>query len=169
VRIRHAGKLLSPVLLVCLFYFIFCKAFAARAHGLSLAAVAKLVSWTTVVFAANLGLAALVAWRFGPKRFVSFLICAPQKTESLGVALVTVIFAHEEAAIGELTFPIVCYHSIELVIGALLLPYLTRVAARDPQREPIVPASQLREPLTDAASETVEEGRASVEGAGSHS
>jgi len=156
-RIRHLGKLLSPVLLVCLFYFIFCKAFGGGSHGLSLSAITRLAGWTIVVFLSNLGLAWAIAWKFSPKRFVSFVICAPQKTESLGVAILTLIFANEEAAIGELTFPVVCYHSIELIIGAMLLPYLTRVAAREVSVSPSVErraSHTLEEPLRGVLSAT---------------
>ena len=163
-RGRSAGKLLSPMLLVTLFYFIFCKAFGGGAHGLSLTTVVKLTGWCISVFLCNLALTIPLAWRFGSKRFVSFIISAPQKTESLGVALLTLIFSNQEAGIGELTFPVVCYHTIQLIIGAMLLPLLSRVANRQEldvqhrlEDDAIIVASEphnyaLEEPLVPVAS-----------------
>mmetsp|Transcript_37760 Transcript_37760/g.76376 ORF Transcript_37760/g.76376 Transcript_37760/m.76376 type:complete len:97 (+) Transcript_37760:801-1091(+) len=49
---------------------------------------------------------------------------APQKTEAMGVAILTSIFQSSEENIGTLALPIVVYHTIQVIIAAAMVGYL---------------------------------------------
>lgn len=170
-RLRSASLRTASYLLIIVFYFIFCKAFAGSGAGLHAGPIVLMVAFVFIVHVVFLALAYVVSAPLtmgrpadekpptdspsstqpiqsqltrcaamlargvgGPKplrRRVTFIIAAPQKTEGLGVAIISNIFASHNEALGELVLPIVAYHTIELVVGSLLLPPLRRLATSD--------------------------------------
>eukprot|EP00937_MAST-01D_sp_MAST-1D-sp2_P000648 g648.t1 len=62
------------------------------------------------------------------ERRVAFLLVAPQKTESMAVAILAALFTGSND-IGLLTLPIVTYHSVQMVVAAVLVPRCRRMVA----------------------------------------
>eukprot|EP00976_Prorocentrum_cordatum_P076371 1182279-Prorocentrum_minimum.AAC.1 len=59
-----------------------------------------------------------LAWAAGavlsyPRR-VAFLFMGSQKTESMGVAILTIIFKSDQANLGRYALPVILYHSVQV-------------------------------------------------------
>jgi predicted Na+-dependent transporter len=129
-------KMVEGAILVILFYLIFCKAFD-RKHSASLSAraVAALIGWISMVHLLVLATAwgcscVLVRYcRMQPKQQVAFMMVAPQKTEGMALAILAVIFANDKSEMAMLTLPVVVYHSVQMLVAAMLMPWLRRIAA----------------------------------------
>ena len=114
----------NALILVLLLWMIFSRTAAAGSHGLSVAALSRLAGWILAVHLVVL----LFAWGAGcalsaPRR-IAFALVGSQKTEGMAIAIVALIFEHEKAALGELSLPAVMYHSVQMIVAALLLPFL---------------------------------------------
>ena len=60
-----------------------------------------------------------------------FLLVAPQKTEGLAAALLTIMFdGSPDFSVGELMLPIVVYHSVQMIFATALVPMLRAYVAR---------------------------------------
>jgi sodium/bile acid cotransporter 7 len=129
-RVRLCLRSISSIVLVLILYFIFCKAFGTSIDGVS---VANLVLLTVFLIFVHL-IVVVLAWfagaGFGLKRRISFLLMGSQKTESMGVAIISIIFAKESEYISEYTLPIVVYHTVQLLLGASFVGYLRKLAER---------------------------------------
>ena len=116
--------------LLCILYLVFCKAFARGGEGASPGALARLAA---VVAAVHLALVAL-AWRLGARlrarRRVAFVLMATQKTESMGIAILGVIFDDDDR-LGQLALPVVAYHTLQMVVAACAVPALRARVARE--------------------------------------
>lgn len=122
-RIRKA---LGAAILVFLLWLIFCKAFH---HGDAVpvggAALARLLAWVLVVHVVALALAWITgaAFRLSPPRRITLALVGPQKTEGMAIALIGIIFP-SSAQQGEMMLPIVAYHSVQMLVAALVVPKL---------------------------------------------
>jgi len=110
---------LSSVTLVLFLYFVFCKAFAAGGSGVDAKSLFLLVLFLfgvhLSIFGAAWVLSKLVSKQ--PEQQVAFIFSATQKTESLGVAILTAIFKNDDR-IGALTMPIVIHHTVQMIVAA---------------------------------------------------
>ena len=61
--------------------------------------------------------------RLSPPRRIAFALVCPQKTEGMAIALIGIIFP-DKANQGEMMLPIVAYHSVQMLIAALIVPLL---------------------------------------------
>lgn len=127
-RVRLAKtfrKHLGHVVLVFLLWLIFSKAFDRGTAGVDGKALAKLVGWIAGVHVVTLGLAWLVSGlaRLSPPRRIAFALVCPQKTEGMAIALIGIIFP-DKANQGEMMLPIVAYHSVQMLVAALIVPLL---------------------------------------------
>eukprot|EP00935_MAST-01C_sp_MAST-1C-sp1_P000966 g966.t1 len=134
---QTALKWLEKAILVMLFYLIFAKAFyrkPGKKTSISARGVAALVVWITALHLLLLALAWLVSRALGahggmtPKQRVAFILVAPQKTEGMAIAILTIIFADVGSAdMALLTLPVVVYHSVQMLVAMALLPSLRRL------------------------------------------
>jgi len=123
-RMRACLRKTSSVILVVILYFIFCNAFARSAGTVSGKSLSLLVAYLTVLHLIIALLGWLVGSVFTVNRRISFLLMGAQKTESMGVAIITIIFAEDGAHLAEFTLPIVVYHTVQLLLGASIVGYL---------------------------------------------
>ena len=160
---------LSNVILVCLFYLVFAKAFSTSTGALQPASIAKLCAWVTLWHIA----AVLVCWKasallaYGQRgaspegsapskappayrevsRRITFVLVAPQKTESMAIAILTALF-DGSPDLGALTLPIVVWHTVQMIVAALLIPRLRGLAEHAASTDPaLADAAEKTEPL----------------------
>ncbi|KAJ8606101.1 hypothetical protein CTAYLR_010564 [Chrysophaeum taylorii] len=117
----------SSYFLVAFLYLIFCDAFATGS-SINPLSVFKLCVFMFLFHVLLLG----TAWRLSgmvdpkPERRVAFVVCATQKTESLGVAIVSSLFDDDDD-LADYTLPVVVYHTIQMFCAASLVPTLKRL------------------------------------------
>jgi len=130
--VRPYGRLASFVTIQAFLYVLFANAFASDAGDqVTVGAFVVLVLFLTAVhlvfFFAAWALSAKLTT--SPEQRVSLIFTAPQKTESLGVAILTSIFDDDDH-IGVLTLPIVVYHTIQTIVAACAVAAVRRNVLR---------------------------------------
>jgi predicted Na+-dependent transporter len=119
----------ASLLLVGILYLLFCKAFSSSADSIDSASVLRLCGVVAVVHTLILATAWFTAHHapLGPmsqEQRVAFFLMAPQKTEAMGVAILTSIFQTSSENIGVLALPIVVYHTVQVLVAAALVSCL---------------------------------------------
>jgi len=123
-KMRAHLKRASNALLVFLFYMIFSKAFAHGSSSIGPLDFIKLTVWVTIIHVVTVLAAWVCAAPLLPERRVAFVLVAPQKTEAMAVAILAIVFDGSQYSQGELTIPIVVYHSVQMITAALVVPCL---------------------------------------------
>lgn len=130
---RHMSRLLRLVI-VCLFYLLFSTAFHSGSTHHSPLSPRLLLTLLVFVSAVQAVLIA-AAWalssvvRLEPAQRVAFCLMGPQKTESKAFALLSILFGHSDS-LGAMLLPVVCYHTVQMLISALLAQPLRDFVAR---------------------------------------
>ena len=116
--VRPYCRVLETVSIVIFLYLMFCKAFAGGS-AVGSVALLKLAAFLIVVHLLLFLAACLVCGRVAdtPEQRVAFVFTAPQKAESLGIAILTAIFPGDDD-IGVICVPIVVYHTIQMIVAA---------------------------------------------------
>ena len=128
--VRAWGVLMITVLLL-LFYLIFCKAFGPGSEMPSPTTLLVVIGWETGVHLLLVALAWAVSYPLAAPRRAMFVLVAPQKTEGLAAALLTIMFdGSPDFSVGELMLPIVVYHSVQMIFATALVPMLRAYVAR---------------------------------------
>ena len=55
------------------------------------------------------------------QRRIAFVFVAPQKTEGMAIAILAALFG-DNPNVGALTLPIVSYHTVQMLVAAILVP-----------------------------------------------
>jgi solute carrier family 10 (sodium/bile acid cotransporter), member 7 len=118
-------KLLGTLSNVIILFIIF-TAFANSVRSNAFAEVGLLANVLVAVsagalFAAATGAAVLTArrLRFDDADRTAFLFCAPQKTLAAGAPMAQILFAGNPA-LGLILLPLIVYHAVQLVVGAMM-------------------------------------------------
>ena len=126
-------KLVNHGIIVFIVYAAFCQSFSSNAwNGISPLSVAVLLACTfaavTVIHAG-----AWVSGRWVTNRHadrITVLFCGSQKTLAAGAPMAVAIFSQSgqlgQANLGLLLLPLLCYHPLQLLLAAMLLPKLSR-------------------------------------------
>jgi len=128
--LRPKLKVINIGTLCVLFYFIFCKAFSdtESASVLTGPMLLKLLAYVSMVhlIVLLLGWLIAVACRLEPARRIAFVLVATQKTEGLAIAVLTSLAASLPGRpdVAVLSLPVILYHSIQMVVASLLVPFL---------------------------------------------
>ena len=117
--------------LLLLFYLIFCKAFGPGSEMPSPTTLLVVIGWETGVHLLLVALAWVISLPLAAPRRAMFVLVAPQKTEGLAAALLTIMFdGSPDFSVGELMLPIVVYHSVQMIFATALVPMLRAYVAR---------------------------------------
>ena len=118
-------KNVAGLILVAILYLLFCKAFSSS-DGTSLSTLTRLCCLVGIVHLLILGAAWAAVHLFDVtrERRVAFMFMAPQKTEAMGVAILTTIFRESADDIGTLALPIVVYHTMQMISSVAMVRYL---------------------------------------------
>ena len=101
--------------LLC-FHLIFCKAFGPGEMP-SPTTLLVVIGWETGVHLLLVALAWVISYPLAAPRRAMFVLVAPQKTEGLAAALLTIMFdGSPDFSVGELMLPIVVYHSVQMIL-----------------------------------------------------
>ena len=134
-------KHLTNLVLFLLIYLIF--AHTMRDDDLSQYGAINLCKLVAYVLAVHLVIIAgawLCALPLSPRRRVAFVLTAPQKTESLALAILAVIFVDSPYPQALLALPVILYHTLQMLVAALIVPLLRRwVDRKDPQSLDVTP------------------------------
>lgn len=128
-RLRPALRELATLVLVVFLYLVFCSAFDTDSD-LDLPTLARLGLVVLGIHLVILSAAWLVSVKVArtPERRVAFVFTSSQKTEGLGIAIV----AHFNASAA---LSIVAYHTIQMIVAAILVPrfksWIDRTRVRD--------------------------------------
>jgi sodium/bile acid cotransporter 7 len=126
VRLLPWAKHALELILVAITYFMFSAAFEEGAEGLGVVSVLLMVFWMLFLHLFYLTAAWFLSSRFHVTRRVAFTITAPQKTENMAVAILGIIFGSKS---GAFALPVVAYHSLQMVIAAVICgPLKAKVA-----------------------------------------
>jgi len=68
-----------------------------------------------------------------PKMYVMALYGCTHKTVALGIPLISTIY-QDSPALGSYTLPLIVWHSMQLLLGSLLAPKLSRFVVREEER-----------------------------------
>ena len=119
--LRPYFRQLSTVIILLVIYGIFADSFSSQEppRKFLILCLVLLVIHVVIVLGAWLVSGKLTSSK---EHRIAFLFTAPQKTESLGVALVSSIFN----ANASLTLPIVVYHTIQMIVAAFTVPSARR-------------------------------------------
>merc|ERR1719230_2121148 len=101
-----------------------------------------MILWVGFLHVLFLALAWLCSWRFGMERRIAFVFTASQKTENMAIAILDQIFPGG----GVYVLPIVTYHSIQMIVAAMICSPLNSLVEQERQRKSV--ASEL--PADDA-------------------
>lgn len=93
------AKRMMDLLMVVLFYFIWCMCFEDGKRDLAANTVAAMSLWVTVVHVVFLTLVWLASRGFSWERRIALLFTAPQKTEGMAVAILAVIFGGDRKSV----------------------------------------------------------------------
>lgn len=121
-RHRTATALADRTSIVLIVYAAFCDSVAAGVWSTTTAGSLGLV---LVLMAAILGAASALlhatahALRFSREDAVVALFCGSQKSLASGMPIANVLFGHT-ASLGLIVLPMIVYHQLQLVLGALL-------------------------------------------------
>lgn len=137
-HIEPHGALLGKItlgLLLGILANVFANAFARGLPPLDGSSLALLAATVALGYLLLLAL----AWWLGARRLVALdragrvtvLICATHKTAALGVPMLAVMFAGDPR-LALLTLPLLCWHPLQMAVGAALAPRLQAWVARTP-------------------------------------
>ncbi len=133
-RVAPRFKTVNHAVILFIVYAAFCESVQGNSwRGVSAPALALLLLLTVALAA---GIHAGVWWsgrRFLPRHGdrVAALFCGAQKSLATGAPMAMAIFAAPDTALAEvdlglLLLPLLCYHPVQLLMAALLLPRLER-------------------------------------------
>ncbi|KAG8181461.1 hypothetical protein JTE90_017523 [Oedothorax gibbosus] len=125
---RHKKKLsvVGSFMLLLIIYTTFCETFSKQNDAFTLSTV--IITVTTVIFlqACLLSLAFYLSnniFQFPPEDIVAILYCSTHKSLTLGFPLLKVLYANEASFI-LMSFPLLVYHPMQILIGSFLVPFL---------------------------------------------
>jgi sodium/bile acid cotransporter 7 len=141
------AKHFMDLILFLLTYFIFASCFEEGADGMSVQTVGGMIVWVTIVhffflffcYGVGLGL------RLRLKQRIAVAFVCSQKTESMGLAILAIIFA-DAPDLALYTLPVAAYHTVQMIVAAALVGTLARwveeeessTAALEGKEEPIL-------------------------------
>ena len=124
-QVKMLAGLLSNLLLVVLIFLIF--AHTLDKHDLSQYGVVELTKLLAYVLFVHITVVA-GAWvcskPLSPRRRVAFVLTAPQKTETLALAILAILTQGSPYPEGLLALPVIVYHTLQMLVGALGVPWL---------------------------------------------
>lgn len=126
---RFAGRTLN-LLMIILFYFIWCTCLQHGSHGLAAPQLASMIAWIALVHIIFFCGAWMLGKFFDIERRIALVCTAPQKTEGMAVAILGIIFKGDPN-LGVYLLPAVAYHSVQMILAASLLGYFRRLVERD--------------------------------------
>eukprot|EP00466_Bigelowiella_natans_P004691 jgi/Bigna1/88021/estExt_fgenesh1_pg.C_270082 len=120
-------KRFSEILLLYIVYATFCNTFYvgvdAQPEEFAIL-LGILIPLYLVYCSVCFSTAKLECLRYERTDVVAVLFCSTQKTVALGIPLITAIYEESDNA-GILSIPVLIYHPMQLIIGSLLVPWLT--------------------------------------------
>jgi len=140
---KHGLELIMCLMLYCMF----CSAFNDGADGLNFASIFVMILWVGFLHVVFLVLAWFCSWRFGIERRVAFVFTASQKTENMAIAILDQIFPGG----GVYVLPIVTYHSIQMIMAAVICSPLRNLVEQEAQRASIAPELSPQDALQQRA------------------
>jgi sodium/bile acid cotransporter 7 len=123
---RAAVNRVNSALVLFIVYVAFCGTVQSgvfATHGWGPAGVAALGAALLFSVVMLLALLAARTMRLSPSDRIAALFCAPQKTLASGVPMANLIFS-ANPALGLILLPVMFYHPIQLMVGALLIDVL---------------------------------------------
>eukprot|EP00927_Polykrikos_kofoidii_P078236 TRINITY_DN75089_c0_g1_i1.p1 TRINITY_DN75089_c0_g1~~TRINITY_DN75089_c0_g1_i1.p1 ORF type:complete len:404 (+),score=55.47 TRINITY_DN75089_c0_g1_i1:71-1282(+) len=115
------AKSLLDLILWLATYFIFSSCFAGGTHGLEFQTIGIMVVWVVIIhvflLAACWTITLVLCLRL--KQRIAVAIVCSQKTEGMGIAILSIIFA-DEPDLGLYTLPVATYHTVQMMIAAVL-------------------------------------------------
>ncbi len=117
-------KTVSQLLLLVILFFIFSETFSNDLH-LSLINLIKIITITLILYTLTFFLIRVISqlscFRFSKAETIAISITASHKTLALGIPILTIVF-HANPEIALISLPLICYHSIQMLIGSLFRP-----------------------------------------------
>ncbi len=123
---------LSQILLLIVIYFIFINTFSLditlSSGALPGVAVVALIAHL-LFLSLNWHFSKAKFWRMNLPDRIAALMCGPQKTVALGIPLIMVIYDNSPMT-GILSVPLLCYHSLQILIGSFLAVIIGKRTSR---------------------------------------
>lgn len=125
IREKVNFGIINHVILLLVIFCAFCDTFSQREMPINPASLSLIISITVILHFIFLGLAfAVGSAKFRgaifkrPER-VTILICSTQKTISVGISLITIIYGGDPT-IGLKLLPLLVYHPLQIVFASLI-------------------------------------------------